>query len=69
MTDSGDGTEAIVLGNRYELGGILVKTAGIAEPLRFPWPSWRASRWTSRPTRRSRIDSIGWLRGTSYEQR
>ena len=23
MTDSGDGTEAIVLGNRYELGGIL----------------------------------------------
>ena len=37
--------------------------------LAVPWHNWRASRWTSRPARRSRIGSIGSLRVTSCEQR
>jgi hypothetical protein len=36
--------------------------------LAVPWPSWRASRWTSRHARRSRIGIIGWLKVTSCEQ-
>jgi hypothetical protein len=35
----------------------------------FPWSSWRASRWMSRPARRSRTGIIGSRRGTSCEQR
>jgi Calcium binding len=38
-------------------------------PLRFHWSSWRASRWTSRLARWSRIGTIGSRRGTSCEQR
>jgi hypothetical protein len=36
--------------------------------LAVPWPSWRASRWTSRHARRSRIGIIGSLKVTSCEQ-
>jgi Calcium binding len=36
--------------------------------LAVPWRSSRASWWMSRPARRSRIGSIGWLKTTSCEE-